>query len=113
MVSNYTIIPGARRSGKTSSIATSVAVDEANGLHVAVVVPHEVLEKHMENYHLRNITAADVWTERSFQNARGFVYDKIYVDEANAFHDNPIELCMKVAPGVPAIFTYTPYPFES
>lgn len=55
---------------------------------------------------------ADLFVERSMHLARGYRYDHAYVDNANLFEDDPTELVRQSLPGVPATFTYTPYPFE-
>lgn len=99
-----------RGGGKTTWLLQKVDEAIMEGLRVAVVCHDQRRADHVQHHNLRG-SPTDVYSERSFEWSRGRLYDRIYVDEANLFHDNPVETSRQYHPGVPVTLTYTPYPF--
>lgn len=110
---DYTIYAGARRTGKTTWIITEIMsiLEEDRNAKIAIVFPHASMAQHAARQDYANLPV-EFFTERSFQLARGRDFDYVFVEEAQQFHDNPVELCAQVQTRSAASFTYTPYPFE-
>lgn len=99
-----------RGGGKTSFVLDQSIKDVIEGRDVAIVVPSfssfDAIEYMLPN--LFNGGFVDIYSENTFQRARGRIYEHIYVDNADLFYEDPAELCWRTAPGVPVTMTYTP-----
>lgn len=109
-MNRYDIFIAGRGGGKSHWMVEQIEEALEQNQRVAVVFPHSRRSAHVTHQDLRS-TPVDIYTERSFEWSRGMTYDRIFVDNAHDFHDDPIALCALFHPGVPATFTYTPYPF--
>lgn len=109
-MNNYTIFQSGRGGGKTFWMLRQITEARAAGHKIAVFVPNRQQRDHLAR-HWFSGAPIDVYDERSFDSSRGYTYGQIFVDNAEGFHDNPVELCRRFHPGVPASFTYSPYPF--
>lgn len=109
-MNNYSIYPGGRGFGKAYWMTAQVDEALARGEKVAVITHSQQRRDHLANRDLLGAPVS-IFSERTFENSRGGSFDAIFVDDANLFHDSPVEMCAHFHPGVPATFTYTPYPF--
>lgn len=99
------LYPTERGGGKTAWLIDQTDIDVSNNKHVAIVVPTHSHMRHAE-YGVGGWVV--VYTEKTFQYARGRLHDHIYVEDANLFENDPADLCSRIAPGVPVTMTYTP-----
>lgn len=98
---NVHLYGAGRGGGKTTWLMQQVDDAVRRGDRVAVVV-------HARPYTIDVTAEADVYSEKTFDRARGRLYDCIFIDNADLFENDPAELCAQVAPGVPVTMTYTP-----
>ncbi len=107
LMDRYTVYQSARGGGKTNWIINQVGERYSfadDQLRIAVVVPIRKFARPFTELRI----PLDVYTEVMLQRARGRRYDYVYVDNADLFQDDPLELCARYFPGTPASFTYTP-----
>lgn len=107
-MNQYTVYRAGRGEGKTTWIINQIAgllnTDDWS-LDIALVVP---AWNFTQEYLSRYVPVA-VYTEQTYHNARGRRYDMVFVDNADLFYENPLDICDEVAPGKPAFLTYTPF----
>lgn len=111
-MNNYTLFATGRGGGKTHWLLQQISEAVNAGKSVALFTHDKRYSAHIARHFSLDRLPVDIYSERSFELARGHIYDAIYVDNAELFHDNPVEMCSRFFPGVPATFTYTPYPFD-
>lgn len=98
---NVHLYGAGRGGGKTMWLEQQIGEAVLRGDRVAVVVS-------TQPYWIRPAEGADIYSEKTFDRARGRIYDCIFIDNADLFENDPAELCTLVAPGVPVTMTYTP-----
>lgn len=132
-MSNYTFFGAGRGGGKTTQMMRWIDEALSRGERVAVLV-HSAEEQrriaqlfldsdidvHLATEqlplggcrYLLDRGYADVYSEATSESARGGCYDRMFVDNADLFRDDPIYLLRRLAPGVPATFTFTADSFD-
>lgn len=98
---NTTLYSCGRGGGKTTWMLQQINDVVQRGERVAIVT-------HVGAYRTYTLPDTDVYSEKTFERARGCRYDHIFIDNADLFEHDPAELCAQVAPGVPVTMTYTP-----
>lgn len=107
-MTNYTVYQSARGGGKTHWIINQIAgllVTADGPFEIALLVPFQNCLGEFTEWNI----PVEIFTEATLDAMRGRRFDYIFVDNADLFRENPLELCARYAPGVPASFTYTPF----
>jgi thymidine kinase len=105
------LYPGARGSGKTTFVMRQIRQAATVGQHVGLMVPHASLQRDAHE-EIRSwgddLRPVPVFTESGVQRSRGYRFDHLFIDSADLFEDNPIEMAFYYHPGVPLTVSYTP-----
>lgn len=110
-MTDIALYPGGRGSGKTTKLMEQVFQASTVGQDVAVLVPNASRQRDI--YRVMEDWDEDqrpvlVFTAAAIQRTRGYRLDHIFIDDADLFEDNPIEMAEYYHPGVPLTVTYTP-----
>jgi hypothetical protein len=104
---NYTVFSSARGGGKSSwiisQLAGRIATDDTVRRY-AILVPNWRHARIFEDHHV----PVETFTESTIDSMRGMRFEHVYVDNADLFSDDPLDILQRVAPGTPATLTYTP-----
>jgi hypothetical protein len=105
---NADVYRAGRGCGKTTWLVDQIIDAVLEGKTVAVVVPwashYDIIAKMRPALKRHYI----IFTEKTFESARGYRFDYIFIDNADLFDGNPLEFVDRVTAGVPMTMTYTP-----
>jgi RecA/RadA recombinase len=111
-MTDIALYPGDRGTGKTTLILQQMSQAAAVGQSVAALVPTATRQRdfyyEMKLWDDTERSPIVVFTEANFQSSRGFRLDHIFIDDADLFLDNPIQMAEHFHPGVPLTVAYTP-----
>lgn len=110
-MTDIALYPGERGSGKTKLVMEQVHQASTVGQSVAIIVHSNARKSALYREVLDwedVLRKPEVFSEVNLYTSRGLRFDHIYIDEANLFLDNPVEMVTHFHPGVPLTVTYTP-----
>lgn len=110
-MTDVTMYPGARGSGKTTLILEQVWQASFVGQSVAIFTANGTLRQRLERLMAEwgeDHQPVPVFTESSIQRSRGYRFDHIFIDDADLFEDRSFDIVNHYHPGVPLTMAFTP-----